>query len=98
MAARSCVAGRSSRACAGALSSPGCWVARLLHGGERPAVAGELARDGDGHDRASLAAGLERVPAAVKPACALVGPRPDRGWLPLPPALERVARAQRSAL
>src|SRR3989442_3220204 len=48
------LSGRSSRRCAGALSSPSrCWW-RLLHRRERPAVSGEFAGDGDYHDRAGL--------------------------------------------
>ena len=71
-AAHSVLSGRSSRRCAGALSSPSrCWW-RLLHRRERPAVSGELARDGDHDDRAGLASGLERVPASVQPAGAAV--------------------------
>ena len=56
---------------------------RLLHGCECPAVAGELARDGDRDDRAPLAAAFERVPACVQPARALVGAGADRGGLSL---------------
>ena len=67
-AAHSCSSGRSSRRCAGALSSPSRCGWRLLHRRERPAVSGELARDGDHDDRAGLASGLERVPACVQPA------------------------------
>ena len=72
-AAHSVLSGRSSRRCAGALSSPSRWWWRLLHRRERPAVSGELARDGDHDDRARLASGLERVPASVQPAGAAVG-------------------------
>jgi hypothetical protein len=72
-AARGVLSGRSSRRCAGALSSPSRWWRRLLDRRERPAVSGELARDGDHDDRAGLASGLERVPASVEPAGAAVG-------------------------
>jgi hypothetical protein len=54
-AALSVLSGRSSRRCAGALSSPSrCWW-RLLHRRECPAVSGEFAGDGDHDDRAGLA-------------------------------------------
>ena len=55
----------SFRRCA-LLAEPFGW--RLLHRRERPAVSGELARDGDHDDQAGLASGLERVPASVEPA------------------------------
>ena len=61
-------------------------------------MAGKLARDGDGDDRAPLTAALERVPALMQTAGTLVGAGADWGRLPLPPSLERRARAQRAAL
>jgi hypothetical protein len=61
-------------------------------------VSGELARDGDGDDRASFAAVLECVPALVEAACALVGTCADRGGLSLSAPLERCTRPQRPAL
>jgi len=63
-----------------------------LHRRERPAVAGELARDRDSDDRASFAAVLECVPALVEAACARVGARANSGRLVSPAALERGAR------
>jgi hypothetical protein len=72
-AARSVLSGRSSRRCAGALSSPSRWWWRLVHRRECPAVSGEFAGDGDDDDRAGLASSLERVPAFVESAGAAVG-------------------------
>jgi len=72
-AAPSVLSGRSSRRCAGALSSPSRCLRRLLHRRERPAVSGELAGNGHDHDRAGLTAGLERVPASVESAGAPLG-------------------------
>src|SRR3990172_5210416 len=86
------------RVCAGALSSPGGWGRRLLHRRQRPAVASELTRHGDGHDRAPLATALERVPALVQTARTGIGTRSYRCRLPLPPPLERGARAYGPAL
>ena len=93
-AARSCTAGRSSRRCAGALSSPGRCGSRLLHRRERPAVAGELARDGDRDDRAPLAASFERFPALVRRRRARVGARAAAAGWPAGAARAR-ARAER---
>ena len=61
-------------------------------------MAGELARDRDRDDRAPFAAPLERLPALMQSARALVGARPDRRRLPLAAPLERNARPQRSPL
>lgn len=61
-------------------------------------MPGELTCNRDGDDRASLAAGLEGVPAVVEPAGALVGASPDRSRLTLSAPLERRARAQRTTL
>jgi hypothetical protein len=96
-AAHSVLSGRSSRRCAGALSSPSCWWLRLLHGRECPAVSGELAGDGDHDDRAGLASGLERVPAIVQPAGCALGLGLDGEGLALPSAFERDAPERRSA-
>src|SRR3972149_5767313 len=90
--------GSPPRAGAGALSSPGGWGRRLLHRRQRPAVASELTRHGDGHDRAPLATALERVPALVQTARTGIGTRSYRCRLPLPPPLERGARAYGPAL
>ena len=93
-AAHSVLSGRSSRRCAGALSSPSRWGWRLLHRRERPAVSGELARDGDHDDRARLASGLERVPASVQPAGAPVGLGSHGERLAGASAFERDAQAR----
>jgi hypothetical protein len=54
-------------------------------------VSGELARDRDRDDRAPLATPLERVPALVQPAGALVGAGADRGRLAAAATLKRRA-------
>src|SRR5439155_6234503 len=83
--------------CALPISRRAAEVVRL-HGRERPAVAGEFARDGDRDDRAPLAAPLEGVPALVEPACAAVGLRAYRGGLSLAASREGRALAQRLPL
>src|SRR5947209_15314479 len=90
-AAPSVLSGRSSRRCAGALSSPSRWWWRLLHRRECPAVSGELAGDGDHDDRAGLASGLERVPAPVESAGAAVSLSLYRRWLAVASACEHGA-------
>src|SRR3954447_23484882 len=69
-----------------------------LHRCERPAVAGEFARDRDRDDGAPLAALFERVPTCVEAAGALVSAVADGGGLALPALLERRAGPQRPAL
>src|SRR3954447_15366709 len=96
--ARSVLSGRSSRRCAGALSSPSRWVKRLLHRRERPAVAGELAGDRDHDDRAGLASGLERVPASVEPAGAAVRLGSYGERLACTSAFQRDAQARRTTV
>src|SRR5215216_7861253 len=97
-AAPSVLWGRSSRRCAGALSSPSRWGWRLLHRRECPAVSGEFAGDGDHDDRAGLASGLERVPASVEPAGAAVGLGSQGERFAFAPALEGDAQPRRAAL
>src|SRR5215217_6569097 len=97
-AAHSVLSGRSSRRCAGALSSPSRWSWRLLHRRECPAVSGEFAGDGDHDDRAGLASALERVPAFVEPAGAALGLGAPGEGLAFAPAFEGDAPARRAAL
>src|SRR5438445_5411891 len=74
-----------------------CWW-RLPHRRERPAVSGELARDGDHDDRAGLASRLERVPASVQPGGAAVRLGSYGERLACAPAFKRDAQARRAAL
>jgi hypothetical protein len=92
-AARSVLSGRSSRRCAGALSSPSRWWCGLLHRCECPEVPGEFAGDGDYDDCAGLASGLERVPAMVEPAGAAVGLGSHGEGLAYAPSFQRAAQA-----
>jgi len=61
-------------------------------------VSGELAGDRDHDDRAGLAAGLERVPAAVKPPSAALGLRLHGERFAVASAFEPDAPAQWAAL
>ena len=97
-AAHSVLSGRSSRRCAGALSSPSWCGGGLLHGRECPAVAGELARDSDHHDRARLASGLECLPAPVEAAGASIGLGLHGRRLAVASAFQRDAHTGRAAL
>jgi hypothetical protein len=73
----------------------GAW---LLHRRQRPAVSGELARDGDRDDCASFASSFERLPAGVQPSRALIGAGADDCRLALAALLERCARPEWAAL
>src|SRR5262249_17310949 len=97
-AAHSVLSGRSSRRCAGALSSPSRWSWRLLHRRERPAMARQLARDGDPDDRAGLASGLQRVPASVQPPGAAFGLGLNGERFAVASPFERDASTRRAAL
>ena len=71
----------------------------LVGGGDRPAEAGELARDGHGDHGAALAAfGVESAPRVVQALLGLPGERDDVGVLAGLAALERVAFGGRSAV
>ena len=48
-------------------------------GRDRPAEAGELARGGDGDDRAALVASLHALPDVIEPPLRLPGERDDLG-------------------
>ena len=98
-AAHSVLSVRSSRRfrrCA--LLAEAVWGRRLVHRCERPAVSGQLARDGDHDDRARLAAGLERLPASVQAATAPLGLSAYGKRLAGASALERGAPTRRLAL
>lgn len=56
-------------------------------------MAGELAGDGDGDDRAAFAVVFECVPALMEAARALVGTSAYGGRLALTASFERSARA-----
>ena len=97
-AAHSVPSGRSSRRCAGALSSPSRCGLRLLHRRERPAVPGELAGDRDHDEQAGLAPSLERVPTSMQPAGARVRLSPHGEGLAFASALQSDAPTRSTAL
>lgn len=85
VAAHSCFAGRSSRCLAETGLPPGIWggvsASVVVHGGQAPAPAGELAGHRDRADGGSLAAAIEPGPALVQPPIAPLGAVTHRGRL-----------------
>ena len=96
-AAHSCVTDAlARRPLAAATATNGCCRRGSVGGGDRPAEPCELARGGDGDDRASLVALLHPVPDVMQPPLRLPGERDDLG-LTVALAAREAARDPRRA-